>query len=79
MEKTQQKSRCRLCDGWNEMINHIITGFSKLAHNEYETYNDWVGYIIHWEMYKKFKFDYMNKWYMHNPESVQENEMHKLP
>ena len=20
----------------------------------------------------------MNKWYMHNPESVQENEMHKL-
>ena len=20
----------------------------------------------------------MNKWYMHNPESVQENEMHKI-
>ena len=29
-------------------------------------------------MCKKFKFDHTNKWYMHNQESVLENEMHKL-
>ena len=27
---------------------------------------------------KKLKFDHMNKWYLHNPESTLENETHKL-
>ena len=40
---------------------------------EYKTIHDWVGKVIHWESYKKFKFDYTNKWYMHNLESVLEN------
>ena len=29
-------------------------------------------------MYKKLKFDHTNKWYMHNPEPVQENATHKV-
>ena len=29
-------------------------------------------------MCKKFKFDYTNKWYMHNPAPVLENDTHKL-
>ena len=29
-------------------------------------------------MYKKFKFDHANKWYMHNPAPVLENDTHKL-
>ena len=29
-------------------------------------------------MCKKFKFDHMNKWYMHNPAPVLENNTHKL-
>ena len=37
-----------------------------------------VGKIIHWELCKKFKFDHTNKWYMHNPVTVLENEIHKL-
>ena len=28
---------------------------------------------------KKIKFDHANKWYMHNPASVLENDTHKLP
>ena len=35
--------------------------------------------MIHWEMCKKFKFDHTNKWYKHNPASVQEKGTHKLP
>ena len=42
------------------------------------TWHDWVGKVIHLESWKKLKFDYTNKWYMHNPESVLENETHKL-
>ena len=33
--------------------------------------------MIPWELCKKLKFDHMNKWYMHNPTSVLENETHK--
>ena len=34
--------------------------------------------MIHWKMCKKFKFDHTNKWYMHNPAPVPENDTHKL-
>ena len=36
------------------------------------------GKVLHWELCKKLKFDYTNRRYMHNPESVRENETHKL-
>ena len=38
----------------------------------------WVGKVIHWELFKKFKFDRVNKWYIHNPESAWENQIHKI-
>ena len=34
--------------------------------------------MIHRELCKKMKFDHTNKWYMHNPESVLENDRHKI-
>ena len=37
-----------------------------------------MGKFIHFELCKKLKVDDGNKWYMHNPTSVLENEMHKL-
>ena len=40
--------------------------------------HDWLGKVIHWEMCKKFKFEYANKWYMHNPAPVLENDTQKL-
>ena len=77
--KTQQNSKCRLCDDRDETINHIISECSKLAQKDYKARHDWVGKVIHWEMYKKFKFDHTNKWYMHNPAPVLENDTDKLP
>ena len=37
-----------------------------------------MGKEIHRELCKKFKFHRTKKWYMHNPESVPENETHKV-
>ena len=37
-----------------------------------------MGKVIHWELCKKFKFYRTNKGYMHQPESVQVIEMHKI-
>ena len=34
--------------------------------------------LIHWELWKKFKFDHKDKWYKHNPEPVVENKTHKI-
>ena len=39
------------------MINHIIRECSKLAQKEYDTRHDWVGKVIYWQLYKRFKFD----------------------
>ena len=78
IDKTQQNCKCRLCGDRDETINHIISRCSKLAQNEYKTRQNWVGKVIHWEMWKKFKFDHTSKWYMHNPVPVQENDTHKL-
>ena len=58
----------------DETINHIISECRKLAQKEYKARHDWVGKVIHLEMLKKSKFDHANKWYMHNPAPVQEND-----
>ena len=75
---TSQNSKCRLCGGREETINRIINECSKLAQKEFKTRHNLVGKMIHWEMCKKSKFDHTNKWYMHNPAPVLENDTHKL-
>ena len=52
IDKTQQNSKCKLCGDRDETINHIISECSKLAQKEYKARHDWVGKMIHWEMWK---------------------------
>ena len=78
IDKTQQNGRCRLWGDRDEAINYIISECDKLAQREYKTRHYWVGMMIHWELCKKFKSDYMNKWHTPNPESVLENETNKF-
>ena len=78
IDKTQENSKCRLCGDGDETINYIISECSKLGQKEYKARHDWVGKVIHWEMCKKFRFGHANKWYMHNPAPVLENDTHKL-
>ena len=42
------------------------------------TTHDWVGKVIIWELCKEIEFDRTNKWYMHKPASVLENNTHNL-
>ena len=78
IDKNQQNSKCRLCGNRDETINHIINECSKLVQKEYKTRHNWVGKVINWEMCQKFKSDHTNKWYMHNPAFILENDAHKL-
>ena len=59
-------------------MNPNLSECIKLAQNEHEARHDWVNKAIHWELCKKFKFNYANKWSMQNPESTQENETLKI-
>ena len=78
IDKTQQNSKYRLCGDGDETVNHIINECSKLAQKEYKARHDWVSKVIHWDMCKEFKFDHANKWYMHNPAPVLDNDTHAL-
>ena len=51
---------------------------NKCVQREYKSRHDIVVKVNQWELRKKFKFHPSNKWYMHNPESVQKNETHKI-
>ena len=57
-------------------IHHIISKCCKLAQKDYKTRHE--AKVIHWDICKKFKFDHTNKWYMHNPAPLLENDTHKL-
>ena len=74
----QQNSRCSLCGDRDEMINLIIYECSKLAQKGYKISHNWVGKIMHWELFKKFKFSRKNKWFTHNTTSVLEKRIQKL-
>ena len=37
-----------------------------------------MGKVIHWELCKRLNLELTTKWYNHKPESVHENEMHKI-
>ena len=78
IDKTQQNSKCRLCGDRDETTNHIISECSKLAQKEYKARQVWVSKVIHWEMCKKFQFYHTNKWYIHNPAPLLENDSYKL-
>ena len=42
-------------------MSHRISECGKLAQKEYKTRHEWVGKMIYWELYKKFKFNERKK------------------
>ena len=49
---------------------------SKELLKEYKTRHNWFGKVINWKLYKILKFDQAD--YAHKPESIIENELHKI-
>ena len=69
---------CRLCKEKTESVTHIVSACSNLAKNQYRKRHDKLGKKIHWLLCKKFLIDCNEKWFLHEPELVQENERCKL-
>ena len=70
--------KCKLCGDEYETVNQIISECIKLTEKECKTRNNWVGKVIHLELYWRLKFYHTYKWYMHKSESIQGNETHKI-
>ena len=78
IDKSQGGSLCRVCRKVDESIDHIVSGCSKLAQKEYKRRHDNLGKIVHWKLARKCNFEAADKWHEHEPESVLENEDHKI-
>ena len=76
--KSQGDSLCRVCRKADESIDHIVSGCSKLAPNEYKRRHDNLGKIVHWKLARKCNFEAGDKWYEHESERVLENEDYKI-
>ena len=78
IDKSQGDSLCRVCRKVDESIDHIVSGYSKLAQNEYKRRHDNLEKMVHWKLARKCNFEAVNKWYEHEPERVLENEDYKI-
>ena len=78
IDKTQAKSKCRLCGKVDETVRHIVCECPMLPQREYKRRHDWVGRKRHWEVCRKSGFDVNEKWYKHEPEKVVENDSSKI-
>ena len=56
-----------------------ISENSKLVTKDYLNRQHWIRKEIHWEFYKRLKFQHIDKLHIYKPESVQEKEIHKMP
>ena len=48
------------------------------AQRKYKRRHDWVGKKIHWDIYRKIRFDVNEKWYKHEQEKVVEGDSWKI-
>ena len=78
IDKNQGDSLLRVCRKVDESIDHIVSGYSKLAQKEYKRRHDTLGKIVHWKLARKCNFEAADKLYKHGPDSVLENEDYKI-
>ena len=62
IDKSQEDSLCRVCRKVDESVDHIVSGCSKLAQNEYKRRYDNLGKIVHWKLVRECNFEDGDKW-----------------
>ena len=72
---TQTKEVRKLCKKADESLDHIVSGCSKLAQEEYKRRHDKLG-KKHWELNRNVAAG--DNLYKHEPETVLENEDYKI-
>ena len=71
--KIGSNSKCRLCNEFDETVDHIVSGCPEHAKTEYVHRHNKAAKYIHWKLCKYYKLENKEKWYEHEPQTVQEN------
>ena len=68
--KNGANPKCRLCNEYNETIDHIVSGCPVLTKSEFMQRHDQAASYMHWKVCKEFGLPAADTWYNHNPETV---------
>ena len=66
--------KCRICNEFEETIDHIVAGCPVLAKTKYIQRHDKAAGYLHWRIGKHCQLPTADKWYKQKPEKVTENE-----
>ena len=66
--------RCRMCNKYDETIEHITSGCPILAPTEYLHRHNRVAAYVHQNILKAYNIQSESNWYDHQPKTVTENE-----
>ena len=69
IEKQPVSPKYRLCG----TVTHLVSGYPKLAQEQYKRRHENVARRIHWELYKKHGLESSDRWYEHTHADVVEN------
>ena len=72
------RHRCVECAVKRERVCHLVSERKKLAQKEYKRRHDNEARIIHWKLCELHQLERKEKWYVHVPEGVVENDEVKL-
>jgi hypothetical protein len=64
---------CRVCDTYDETVDHILSGCPQLAKTEYLERHNRIAKYIHWSLCHSHGIEAPEKWYEHKPTTVMEN------
>ena len=78
IDKNVDSPSCRMCGETGETISHIVRKCSKLTQEEYKRRHGNVARMVHWKLREKSSLEKSEKWYLYNPQTVNENVNHKL-
>ncbi len=70
--KDGSSPNCRVCERFQETVDHITSGCPVLAKTEY-LHRHKVAAYVHWNICKNYNIEVVEKWYEHNPETVIDN------
>ena len=65
---------CRLCNRYDESIDHILSGCPELAKTKCIKRHNNAAAHMHWKILKHYNIKANNKWYEYKPETVTQNE-----
>ena len=66
--------KCRMCDQYDETIDHLVSGCPIIRPTEYKNRHDRVGHYIHWKICQHFNVKCEKNWYEHKPKPVVETK-----